>query len=147
DEARERGRAAQAELARLESEVAGVEEGEVGLDAAHEAAVARLDAAQAAVREVRARLDEVRATRATLTARAETLELSLERKDAAGAILASEDAELAPVLGSLAALLTVEPGYEEAVAAALGNAADALAVESLGGAVDVIRWLRADDAG
>ncbi len=147
DEARERGRAAQAELARLESEVAGVEEGEVGLDAAHEAAVARLDAAQAAVRETRARLDEVRATRATLTARAETLELSLERKDAAGAILASEDPELATVLGSLAALLTVEPGYEEAVAAALGHAADAIAVESLGGAVDVIRWLRADDAG
>lgn len=147
DLAHERGAAASRELAALEAQAAGVEEGEVGLDAAHEASTARLDEAQAEVARLEAELDAVQRERAGLTARAETLELSLARKDGAGAILASRDAELGSVIGSLAALVSVEAGYEDAVAAALGQAADSIAVDGLGGAVDVIRWLRADDAG
>ncbi|QIK83217.1 chromosome segregation protein SMC [Sanguibacter sp. HDW7] len=147
DAARARGEAAAGELGLLETEVEDVEEGEEGLDAAHEAALEVLEAARATLTDLRERLATARQDAVTARARTETLELSLDRKDAVGAVLASDDVALAEVLGSLAALLTVEPGYEEAVAAALGPVADALAVGSVGGAVDVVRWLRTDDAG
>ena len=51
------------------------------------------------------------------------------------------------MLGSVAALLTVEPGYETAVAAALGAVADAVAVRDVGAAEAAIRLLKDDDAG
>ena len=47
------------------------------------------------------------------------------------------------LLGSVAALVTVQPGAETAVATALGAAADAVVVESVGAAVDAIRHLTA----
>ena len=47
----------------------------------------------------------------------------------------------------MADLLTVDPGYENAIAAALGPLADAAAVESVDVAVDAIRMVRAEDAG
>ena len=110
--ARARGEAAARELGVLESEVAGVEEGEEGLDAAHEAALEALGGAQAVLTELREQLAAARQDAVTARARTETLELSLDRKDAVGAVLASDDAALAEVVGSLAALLTVEPGIE-----------------------------------
>jgi len=51
------------------------------------------------------------------------------------------------VLGSVAALLSVETGFETAVAAALGAAADAVVVSDLGAAEAAIRLLKDDDAG
>ena len=65
-----------------------------------------------------------------MLARREALELGLQRKDGAGALLAAGES-VSGVLGSVAAVLSVEPGYESAVAAALGAAADAVAVSSL----------------
>ena len=51
------------------------------------------------------------------------------------------------VLGAVAALLTVADGAQEAMTAALGGAADAVAVASLDAAVTVMRQLKAADAG
>src|SRR5690606_6347346 len=82
--------------------------------------------------------------RDTWAAKAEALELSLARKDGAGALLAASSRA---VRGSVAALITVQSGAEDAIAAALGPLADALAVDSVGDAVDAIRWLRDEDAG
>ncbi len=62
-----------------------------------------------------------------MLARREALELGSDRKDGVGALLAAAQS-ISGVLGSIAAVLTVEPGYESAVAAALGAAADAVAV-------------------
>jgi chromosome segregation protein len=144
-EAERRGHEATVEFAALESRVAGVEEGEEGLDAEHEAAVEALESAVAEL----ARLKEVEQAadkdRATWAARVEALEMSLVRKDGAGALLATDD--LPGLLGSVAALVSVRPGYEDAITAALGAAADAVAVESLEVAVDALRRLRTDDAG
>ena len=84
--------------------------------------------------------------RATQVARKEALELGLARKDGAGTVLAATD-RLGGVLGSVAALLSVQSGYETAIAAALGAAADAVAVVDVGSAVDAIRLLKDDDAG
>ncbi|MCZ3386847.1 MAG: AAA family ATPase, partial [Actinomycetia bacterium] len=47
----------------------------------------------------------------------------------------------------VAAILTIEPGAEAAVAAALGSAADAVAVDSVDSAVAALNQLKRDDAG
>ncbi len=145
-EAEQRGAAAELDFAALESQVAGAEQGEKGLDAEHERATESLEAAEA---EVEALVEQERAAerdRATWTARHEALKVGLARKDGAGALLAASD-RVSGLLGSVAALVRVHAGDETAVAAALGTAADAVAVDSLGSAISALRLLRADDAG
>src|SRR3954447_21920996 len=145
-DAEQRAAAAEGELETLEADVAGDEPAGDDLDALNEAvvaAVAELDAELAdAVAEERAAEQE----RATWAARREALELGLRRKDGAGALLAAGD-RLPGLLGSVAALLAVEPGYENAVAAALGLAGDAVAVDSAGTALAALRLLKAEDGG
>jgi chromosome segregation protein len=145
-DARDRAARAQAEFDTLQREVGALDEGEFGLDARHEAAVARHEQARARVRELTDAEREAERDRATWSARRDALELGLARKDGAGALLAAGD-RLPGLLGSVAALLTVEPGVEAAVAAALGSFADAVAVRSADGAVAAIELLKADDAG
>ncbi len=145
-EAHERGTRAERDFTTLESQVAGVEEGEQGLDAEHERASAELEAAESAVEALRERERTAERERATWTARREALELSLARKDGAGALLAASE-RISGLLGSVAALLTVAPGHEQPVAALLGATADAVAVDSLDDAVAALRRLRDDDAG
>ena len=144
-EAERRGTKATTDFAALESQVAGVEEGEEGLDSEHESAADAVEQTAARVVALRADLTAADRDRASSTARIETLELSLTRKDGAGALLSADG--LVGTLGSVAALLSITAGNEDAIAAALGSAADAVAVESVDAAVDAIRWLRSDDAG
>ncbi len=145
-EATARAGAAQAEFAALETQVAGLDAGEVDLDAEHQSAsdaLAQADERMAALREEEREADS---ERSSMAARKEALELGLSRKDGTGALLAASD-RLSGLLGSVAALITVEPGSQTAVAAALGAAADAVAVDGVGSAVDAIRLLKNDDAG
>ncbi|RYV51763.1 chromosome segregation protein SMC [Pengzhenrongella frigida] len=144
-EAEQRGSRATTDFAALETQVAGVEEGEEGLDSDHEAAADAVEESAARVAALREQLAVAERDRTSQVARIETLELSLTRKDGAGALLAADG--LGGTLGSLAALLSITAGNENAIAAALGSAADAVAVESVDAAVDAIRWLRTDDAG
>jgi chromosome segregation protein len=145
-EARTRAEAAHGQVARLEHQVAGVEAGEEGLDAAHEAAAEELARLEAEVERLHQAEREAQAERATQTARREALELGLKRKDGAGALLAAGE-RISGLLGSVAALIHVEPGYENALAAALGAAADAVAVRSRDAAVDALGLLKAEDGG
>jgi len=144
--ARVRGRDAEREHALLETQVADVEEGEEGLDDAHEQAAEAF--ARATEDLERAREDErsAESDRGSAAARVEALELGLARRDGSAALLAAGE-RLPGVLGPVTELLAVEPGYEDAVAAALRGAADGVAVESLGVAVDALRLLHEDDAG
>ena len=130
----------------LETQVAGLDEGEVNLDERYEEVAGRLAAAEETVARLQAEDREAERERSALAARREALELGLARRDGAGALLAAGD-RLPGVLGSLAALLTVEPGAESAIAAALGAAADAVAVGSLLTVVDAVELLKTDDAG
>ncbi len=143
--ARERADAAQSDVAALQTQLAGFDRGEEGLDAAHEDAVQALAVASAAVEALHDEQRRAERDRATLTARKEALQLGLAR-DGAVALLASP-AGPHGVIGSVAALLTVSPGAETAVAAALGAAADAVAVRSLDDAVIAIGRLKEQDAG
>ncbi|PNH84823.1 chromosome segregation protein SMC [Arthrobacter sp. AFG20] len=140
----ERRRHAQSEFTALESQVAGVEDGEETLDAEYEDASAALD-------EILAEIDSLKGTerdavreRDALRARHEALQLGLNRKDGSEHVLG---AGVAGTVGPLARALTVEPGYEAAVAAALGSASDAIVVRDAGTAAELVRLLREDDAG
>ncbi|TDP97417.1 chromosome segregation protein SMC [Labedaea rhizosphaerae] len=145
-EASERAELAAGELADGEEATGAEDSGDVDLNERHDRAVAANEAAKARVAEL------VRAERAaekdiaSWQARVDALSLGLKRKDGAGALLASAD-KLPGLLGSVAALLTVEPGHEAALAAALGPIADAVAVAHPDDAVGALDLLRSNDSG
>ncbi|RBM05009.1 chromosome segregation protein SMC [Streptomyces sp. PT12] len=146
DEARERAAAAQAEYEELRAEVEGLDAGDSELGEEHEAAKAALAAAAAAHSAAREAATAAERERAAVSARHDALALGLRRKDGTGALLAATD-RLSGVLGPAAELLAVTPGFEVPVAAALGAAADAVAVEGPAAAAEALRLLRKDDAG
>ena len=146
DEARTRGESAQAEFQRIEVDIAGLDAGELNLDEEHEAAESALVAADAVVEDLRDREASTERHRATVAARMEALELGLTRKDA-GAHLAAAGERVPGVLGPLAQLLHVDSGAETAVAAALGDVADAIVVTGMHAAMQAIVLLKDDDAG
>ncbi|WP_067461545.1 chromosome segregation protein SMC [Actinomadura macra] len=166
DEAGQRATAAQSEFEAFEAEV--VED--PALAAEHEQAQEALATAKDAAEEARAAVEgprgalkEARAAVAAarsadqgaqkqataLQARIEALNLTLaSAADGGEALLtAGADGSLDGVLGTVASLLTVRPGYETAVAAALGNAAEAIAVGSLDTAEAALTLLRSREAG
>ncbi len=91
----------------------------------------------------RAANSEVAALRARVEALSETLRRGV---DATAAVLADPD-RFRGVLGSFAAQLTVADGYQKAIAAALGAAAEALTVNGLDAAVEVLTDIRTANAG
>ena len=143
-----RARAAQAEreFAALESSIAAEEAGEEDLDAGYEQAAAHLDRLQAELEELQEAERSAERDRQSFTARVDALDMSLRRKDGAAALLAVGD-DTHTIAGSVASLVQVEVGHEVAVAAALGWAGDALAVDTLAGAAAAVDRLRSDDAG
>ncbi|MFI7352593.1 AAA family ATPase [Streptomyces avidinii] len=144
DAAQSRAAAAQEEYEALAEEVGGQDDPSADTD--HEAARERLAAAETALSAARDALSAAERSRAAVSARREALALGLRRKDGTGALLAARE-RLAGLLGPAAQRLSVTPGYEVAVAAALGSAADALAVASPAAAAGAIRHLREADAG
>jgi len=146
EEALARADRAQREFTALETQVAGLDAGEEGLDAEHEAAVALLTDVTARLEKARDEAQRAERERSALAARKDALELGLNRRDGAGALLAATG-QVSGLLGSVAALLSVQPGYETAVAAALGSAADAVAVRDPEAAVAAIDHLKSHDLG
>ncbi|WP_030331066.1 AAA family ATPase [Streptomyces sp. NRRL B-1381] len=146
DEARERAASAQEEYEQLKAEVDGLDAGDEELAARHETAKEALAEARSAHSEAREEATAAERRRAAVAARHEALALGLRRKDGTGALLGARD-RFAGLLGPAAELLTVEPGYEVPVAAALGAAADAVAVTDPATAAAAIRLLRERDAG
>ncbi|MFD8383616.1 AAA family ATPase [Streptomyces sp. NPDC059679] len=146
DEARQRAAAAQEEYEQLQAEVDGLDAGDAELAERHEAAKRELSEAETAHRAAREALTAAERERAATAARHDALALGLRRKDGTGALLGSAD-RLTGLLGPAAELLTVAPGFEVPVAAALGAAADAIAVEDPRTAAEAIRLLRKQDAG
>jgi len=165
-EAEQRAEAAQAEFEAFDAEVAedpalaaehelaqetlatakeAVEEARSGVEGPREA----LKAARAAVAAARSADQSAQKKVAALQARIEALNLTLASAADGGEALLAANAggNLDGVLGTVASLLTVRPGYETAVAAALGNAAEAIAVGSLDTAEAALSMLRAHDAG
>ena len=97
-----------------------------GAARAHAEASARRDAARARVDELLGVEREARADRARWEARRDALEQLLTPEDGTVELLGRPG-----VLGQVAPLLHVTPGFEDAVAAALAPFADAVVVDSL----------------
>ncbi len=146
EQSRARAARAEEEFAALEASVAADEEGEVGLDTAYEQAAAALALAEAEVLAWRQAERDADSDRSSSAARLEALQLSLRRKDGAAALLAAGETAHG-LMGSVSALLQIRAGHQTGVAAALGWAADALAVDSAQGAQRAIATLREQDAG
>ncbi|MEV0965654.1 AAA family ATPase [Streptomyces sp. NPDC049910] len=146
DEARERATAAQEEYEQLRAEVDGLAVDDIALAERHDAARRELSEAEEALSAAREAATVAERERAAVAARHDALAQGLRRKDGTGALLSARD-RLAGLLGPAAELLTVAPGHELPVAAALGAAADAVAVADAATAADAIRLLRKRDAG
>jgi chromosome segregation protein len=146
EEAVARADRAQKDFTVLESTIAGLDAGEEGLDAEHEAASSLLADIEERLAKLKESATAAERERAALAARKEALEVGLNRKDGAGALLAASDS-VSGLIGSVAALITVRPGFEAAVATALGDAADAVAVRDSGSAIAAISKLKTDDLG
>lgn len=143
-EASERVEFASIELAEAQAVTGYEDEGDNDLDERHRHAMQSNDAARQRVEELVKAERTAERDIASWRARVDALSLGLTRKDGAGALLASD---VPGLLGSVAALLTVEPGYEVALAAALGPIADAVAVSSGDGALAALKLLKEKDAG
>jgi chromosome segregation protein len=147
EQALSRAEQAQRDHIELRDVVSGREQGRADLAAGHDMAAAALAQAADRVARLRAAEHEASDARAGLRARTEALEEAIRRgADASGALLA-EPGRFAGVLGSVADLLTVQDGAADAIAAALGAAATAVAVADLDAAVTILATLKSDDAG
>jgi chromosome segregation protein len=146
DEADQRAATAQQEFVTQEQEIAGLNAGESGLDAELDTAESHLAAVEDKVSQLARDVHDAERRQSGLAARTEALEVGAESRDGAGALLAASD-EISGFLGSVAALLTVRSGHESAIAAALGAAADAVAVDHLDSAVVAMEKLKAEDWG
>jgi len=146
-EAGQRAARAAEEYEQLQDLVSGRDEDRTGLAAAHEQAAGILIDYAERTSVLRTAERESARELAALRARAEALAEAARRGADASAALLADPARFGGVVGSFAARLRVAEGYEVAIAAALGAAADAVAVAGLDAAAEILAALRRDDAG
>ncbi|WP_448640602.1 chromosome segregation protein SMC [Geodermatophilus sp. URMC 63] len=143
-EAAERAEAAQARLDERRATVADADDEDVALVTAHTDAVAAHTAAARAVTELADAERAAERDRASWSARRDALALGLAPADGAAAVLS---AGLPGVLGPVTERITVAPGAEVPLAAALGGLAEAVVVAGVAGAAAALAHLRETDRG
>ena len=137
----EKAELAEAELASAQAAVPETDQSD--LESACEMAFAVLEQARAEVDAHRVSTQKLVSTKAGLAARAEALRLA-QRSQEDGASWIQENQH---GLGALASMVRVEPGYEKAVAAALGPAAEAVVLSDLSASVRAVENLKSADQG
>jgi chromosome segregation protein len=145
EEAAARTQLAKAGFETVQGRVSELDASEVGLDEQHDRAVAALRLADERVSELQSAERGSERQVASLRARIEALSVGLERKD--GAAWLQKNRSGAGLFGSVAKLVKVSSGYEAAVAAVLGAAADAVAVEDFAAAEAAVSALKESDGG
>ena len=145
DEAAARAQQTKAEFETVQGRVGELDAGEVGLDDHHDRTVAALRLADERVAELQSAERGAERQVASLCARIDALSVGLDRKD--GAAWLQKNLSGAGLFGSVAKLVKVRPGYEAAVAAVLGAAADAVAAEDFGAARSAVAALKESDGG
>jgi chromosome segregation protein len=152
-EARARAERAQHEHSQVAEQVSGHDEGRAELAATHEEAGALLAAASAQVSELRKAEAEATRRYTALRARVETLQEAFRRGADASADLLADTGQTGSVgrfsgiIGPFAEAITIADGAQVAIAAALGAAANAVAVTDLNAAIAVLTVLRESGAG
>ncbi|WAC55075.1 chromosome segregation protein SMC [Gordonia sp. SL306] len=142
--ANQRAEAAQAQQDSMAETLGEYEAAEHGLDEHHERSVTALNQANERVASLQAGQRETEQRIASLSARIEALEVGLERNDGGAWLLDNApDGLVAP----MSELLTVDAGYETAIAGALGPAVDAIATVDAIAAVRALAALKSGDGG
>ena len=145
-DARERAAVANSAFATAQDSVGELDSREVGLDEAHEDAAAAALAANAREAELTDALRTAQSDASTLQARVDALSLGLDRRDGTETLLAAGET-LPGLVGGVADALDVTPGFETAIAVALGAIAEAVAVSTVPHAVRALEFLRANGSG
>lgn len=132
--AQERGEAAAAQFAALEQQVSGLDTGEVDLDTRYEQCHTAVETASAELSDLVAQETAAQQERATVAARVDALRSAVRSRSGL-----PEDIGADPdVRGLLRDHITVAPGWETAVTAALGELADGVVVSSHDDALQVL---------
>jgi len=142
--AEERRDATRVEFVALEAEAATSTEGDGSLDVSYENAEAAVAALQAEIETVRDELHVLERERDALAARNSALSLAVDQKDGSTAIV---EAGVTGIRGLVAEHVKVQPGYEAAIAAALGTLANAVLADTHDAALAGLDHARASDAG
>jgi chromosome segregation protein len=145
EETAARAQQAQADFETVQGRVGELDESEAGLDEHHERTVTALRLTDERVAELQAAERNAERQVASLRARIEALAVGLERKDGAAWLI--QNRSDAGLFGSLANLVKVEPGYETALAAVLGSAAEAVAADDFSAARAAVTALKDADGG
>ena len=98
--------------------------------------------AQTSIDNYRDQLHNAERERDSLSAKRNALNLTLDQKDGA-----SSAAGLRGIRGLVASHMKIQPGFEAAIAAALGTLADALVAENLDSGIAAIEHLKTTDGG
>ncbi|MET0784170.1 MAG: AAA family ATPase, partial [Leifsonia flava] len=144
DAATDRRRAAERQLDEVEESAGDVDAGESGLDEAYELAQATVFEAEAEIERLREVLHRHERERDALAAQTSALSRALDIKDGSTDLVA---AGLDGVRGVVADSVQVKPGFETAVAAALGTLADAVLADDRAAAERAIEHARTHELG
>ncbi|BBZ75092.1 chromosome partition protein Smc [Mycolicibacterium anyangense] len=145
EEAAARAQQAKAEFETVQGRVGELDQGEVGLDEQHDRSIAALRLADERVAELQTAERAAERQVASLRARIDALAVGLERKDGAAWLVQNRGG--AGLFGTIAKLVKVHTGYEVALAAVLGAAADAVAADDFDAARSAVRALKEADGG
>jgi chromosome segregation protein len=145
EDAAARTEAAKAEFETVQGRVGELDQGEVGLDEQHDRTIAALRLADERVAELQTAERAAERQVASLRARIDALSVGLARKDGAAWLI--ENRSGAGLFGTVAKLVRVSPGYEHALAAVLGQAADAVVADDFSAARSAVRALKDVDGG
>ena len=143
DEASQRLQNFREEFALLETQIASVDANEPGLDSEFEIAKSELATAQNELDSLVAKESEAQRVRSGLEGRLRALQESLVHRDGSGIVLSSGTR----TRGRLSSLISISPGWEAAVAAALGPLADSVVVSDISSAVSALTMLKRESGG
>ena len=141
-EALSRAEKAAAQYQEAELRLSGLGSSESELDAVHDQATSAVQSQAEEVSRLVGEETRLARERTGVTARVEALRLATRQRDGSADLL-----EGTQVLGRLGDLIRVKPGWEQAVAAALGATAEAVVADGLESAVAAVRHLAEHDLG
>ncbi|MCU1482423.1 MAG: chromosome segregation protein [Subtercola sp.] len=144
DAAGDRRERLQADFVALEAQAALDDTGQNDLDEAYEFAQAAVFEAEAEIEQLRDALHVHERERDALAGKTSALSMALGQKDGSSELAS---AGVPGVLGLLADHVQVEPGFEAAIAAALGSLADGVLADSASAAFAALAAARAADMG
>ena len=145
DEAQERAESAQREYSTYEMDIAGADASELGLDSQFEMAKNALEDSKKKLADLIESERQADRERNATESKLEAMQITSQSRDGAAALI--RDSRGVSILGSVASLIEIDKGWENATAAALGQLSDAIVVQDLSSAVSALTTLRNENLG